>query len=279
MTTHRGTHSQIHTGTGRNAQTTKCTDICTDGLLVQCYYILIKKKLLSAGRDTHIFRHRNIHIYLYLHTQFVQTTVHTQIHTVTHSLSLSQGYMVVASHIFSQRRSVYLCLRWFHPFCISSPLQTEPFSAREHKRQNGQWSSRGRPSEPVNEDKWSLPSSLSFVFAHFISACPPHFSFHYFCLPPSRLFSTSNSPFIFLMTPAPSLPIHDICLLFLVISSNQCYFLSHHSFIRYLHSLPLFLSAGQLWDASLEEEVVRLGWFLSVLLQRWVFVQEEGVSV
>ncbi len=136
------------------------------------------------------------HIPVCTHT-FIQTTMHT----ITRSLSLSQGYMVVASYIF--RRSIYLCLRWFHPFCISSPLQAEPFSAGEHKRQNEQWSSRGRPSEPVNEDKWPLPSSLSFVFTLFISACPPHFSFHYFCSPPSLLFSTSNSPFIFLMTPPP----------------------------------------------------------------------------
>lgn len=120
---------------------------------------------------------------------------------------------------------------------------------------------------------------FSPVHSLYLCSCPPHFSFHYLfpdCIrSPSLLFSISNAPFIF-SSPIPPLFLFKIsCLCILVISNNLCYFLSYYLFIHY--SLSLYLSAGQFWDASLEEEVVRLGWFLSVLLQRWVVVQEKGL--
>lgn len=105
-------HTQRHALTNTHRHRQKCTDTCTYSLLEQCYYILIKKTLLNAGRDTHIFRHNrmhtNIHMYLYVHPHSYKQ-LYTQKHTITHSLSLSQGYMVVDSYVFSQRRSIYLC--------------------------------------------------------------------------------------------------------------------------------------------------------------------------
>lgn len=89
--------------------------------------------------------------------------------------------------------------------------------------------------------------------------------------PHSRLLLLSLFP-VHISSYLLSLPTWDLCEVFVVVSLFPiCAAVSLiiHSFITY-SCFPLFPFAGQFWDASLEEEVVRLGWFLFVLLQRWV---------
>lgn len=77
------------------------------------------------------------------------------------------------------------------------------------------------------------------VHSLYLCSCPPHFCFHYFCF-----LTVSAAPrysFLSLTLPSsfsypPPHPQCKICLLFLVISSNLCYFQSHYSFIHYLHN-------------------------------------------
>lgn len=95
---------------------------------------------------------------------------------------------------------------------------------------------------------------MSNFLLHFITSVSP--------VP--RYFFWSPTLFIFLITtPLGSLRYP---------STFSCYLLQSVllAISLFMRSLPLLLSAGQFWDASLEEEVVRLGWFLSLLLQRWV---------
>lgn len=116
----------------------------------------------------------------------------------------------------------------------------------------------------------SLSLSLPLLVSTSLFLSLPLFPHPLSLATPSSLFIFPTLPSSFSLLPLPS-RVWTLSSLSCYLS-NLCYIPSHYLFIHYLYSLPLSLSAGQLWDASLEAKVVRLGRFLSVLLQRWVFV-------
>lgn len=123
---------------------------------------------MHTGMHTHTLlgpMHINIHITL---TPYTHTDTHCQYQMDKDLFPLFHphahiGYGGASGFIHLQPKSVNvgLCLGLIlcRLYLILSSNGTISF--REHKRQNGQESSRGRPSEPVNEDKWSVLSSRS----------------------------------------------------------------------------------------------------------------------